>query len=77
MNKSMMHNGFVEKSFKVESFTKHLHLVAWCVRRIFNCAIRLYYVNLCINHELVDVEKRIIGMTMYQHGCERVHIVFT
>jgi hypothetical protein len=31
----MRHNGFVGKSFKVESFTKHLHLVAWCVRQNF------------------------------------------
>jgi hypothetical protein len=68
---------FVEKSFKVESLTKHLHLVSWCVRKNFNCAISLCYVILHINHELLDVDKRIIGMNMYQHGCEGVHIVCT
>ncbi len=35
----------------------------------------LCYVDLCINHELPDVTWKIIGVAVYQHVCERVHIV--
>jgi hypothetical protein len=39
--------------------------------------MRLCYVNLCIDHGVLDVDMRIARVTMYPHGCEGVHIICT
>jgi len=37
----------------------------------------LCYVNLCIDHGVLDADMKIVCMTMYPHGCEGVHIICT
>jgi hypothetical protein len=53
------HNGFCYEIGKKKSLTKHFHLHRMVVKEEFlNCG------NLCINHGILDVGRRIRGVAM-------------
>jgi hypothetical protein len=67
---------FARKLFKEKSLKIDLHLVTHWHEKISDVgATRLCCADLCRNHGLLDVDKKIIGATIYEHECEGVHVV--
>jgi hypothetical protein len=54
------------KSTKANSSMKNLYVVKWWVKKIYIYAIGLCYVNICINHGLLNIDKKIKGLAMIQ-----------
>jgi hypothetical protein len=55
--------GFI-KSTKAQSSMKNIYVVKWWVKKKIKYAIGFCYVNICINHGIMNIDKKIRDVAM-------------